>query len=255
MLLELKFYSDELKKCTQAVVIIPRAREAAEDDHKILWLFHGLSDDQSIWTRRTSIERYAEEHQLVIVMPNVDRSWYANTAYGVNYFNYVTEELPRVCQRTIKGFNAKRENNIVGGLSMGGYGAIKIALSYPERYFACISLSGALDITRKEGYYSLCEWQSIFGFDIKSADELAGTKHDVFHLAKELHKSGKPFPKLYMWCGTEDSLLEPNRKFHDLLSSLGVKHKYEESEGDHSWIWWDKHIQPGMKYVQTEDPV
>ena len=143
----------------------------------------------------------------------------------------------------------KREDNIVAGLSMGGYGAIKAAFSYPEKYGSCISLSGSLDITRKGRPCNLNEWQSIFGFDIESPLELEGSKHDLYALAAKVKTETKELPKLYMWCGTEDHLIDINRSFDQHLTELCIAHKFEMSEGDHSWKWWDLHIQNALDWI------
>ena len=143
----------------------------------------------------------------------------------------------------------KREDNIIIGLSMGGYGALKAALLCPEQYGFCASLSGSLDITRKNRSYELDLWRANFGFALENALELAGGENDLFALAKKNHAHTTPFPKLYMWCGTEDSLLEINREFHAMLDTLGVEHLYEESEGNHTWRYWDMHVQDAMKYL------
>ena len=142
----------------------------------------------------------------------------------------------------------KREDNIIAGLSMGGYGAMKLALTCPEQYGACISLSGSLDVTRKGRSYNLSEWQSIFGYDIKSALELEGGEHDLFALV-EGKRDDVDFPSIYMWCGTEDTLIDTNRLFDQHLTNHGVHHRFRYSEGDHSWKWWDMHIQEGLKWV------
>jgi S-formylglutathione hydrolase FrmB len=143
----------------------------------------------------------------------------------------------------------KRENNIVAGLSMGGYGALKSALSYPEQYGACISLSGSLDITRKNRPCDLEEWRSIFGYGLKSPLDLEGGEHDLFALAERNKKEGKPFPDIFMWCGTEDSLLDTNKLFNKKLSELNVPHQFKFSVGDHNWKWWDLHIQDALDYL------
>jgi S-formylglutathione hydrolase FrmB len=185
-------------------------------------------------------------------MPNVDRSWYTNTQYGANYFNFVTKELPEVCRHNFKVMSDKREDNIVAGLSMGGYGAIKLALSCPEQYAYCISLSGSLDITRKGRPYSIDEWRSIFGFDMHTPLELEGSEHDLFWLTEKNKKDGLPFPKLYMWCGTEDTLIKSNIEYHELLTRLGIEHTFETSEGSHTWRWWDLHILPALNYILND---
>lgn len=249
MLLNIDFYSSELKKNTQVCVLLPEGESDAPC--KTIWLLHGLTDDHTAWTRYTAIERYARDRRLAVVMPNADRSWYTNTAYGVNYFNYITEELPKLCHRHFRGMSEARKDNIIAGLSMGGYGALKMALSRPEQYGACISLSGALDITRKGRPCDLSEWRSIFGYDLESPDALAGSGHDLFTLAEHLKRKELPFPHISMWCGLSDSLIGVNQDFDRHLTALGVSHTYEESEGDHSWQWWDLHVQRLLDRILT----
>ena len=106
-----------------------------------------------------------------------------------------------------------------------------------------------MDIASKERKICLDEWRAIFGFDLSSAEDLRNTKHDIFALAKQNHDKKISFPKLYAWCGKEDALLDANRNFDALLTDMGIEHLYEESEGDHSWRWWDLHIQSALKYL------
>ena len=249
MFLQMNFYSKELGKATGVNVIIPDKCRNSGEPYKTLWLLHGLTDDHTAWMRFSSIERYANEWGIAVVMPGVDRSWYTNTAYGVNYFNFVAKELPEACRGLFKGMSSRREDNIVAGLSMGGYGALKLALTCPEQYGACISLSGSLDVTRKGRVYNPEEWRSIFGYQMESALDLAGSEHDLFFLSTQNQKEGKPFPKLYLWCGLEDTLIDVNRAFDQHLEGLGVEHVFKSSEGNHTWKWWDLHIQDGVQYV------
>jgi putative tributyrin esterase len=222
--------------------------DAADAAYKTLYLLHGLSDDHSIWMRRTSIERYASQYGIAVVMPGVGRSWYTDTAWGDAYLTFVAKELPDVCRGYFRGMSDKREDTLVGGLSMGGYGAVKAALTYPERFGACISLSGALDIVREaQVILRPEEWRGIFGFELQDASELRGSCHDLFALTRAHSEAGKAFPRFYLWCGTEDKLLPCNREYDALLNELGIEHQYEESAGNHSWPWWDLHIQSGLK--------
>lgn len=253
--LEINYRSHALNMNVPINVILPERPStgteagAPEGTYKTLYLLHGLGGNHSDWSRRTAIERYASDHGIAVVMPGVARSWYTDTAYGANYFSFITEELPSVCRSYFKGMTDKREDNFIGGLSMGGYGAIKAAMTYPERYFACFALSGALDITRKGRNYSLPEWQSIFDFELESASQLEGSCHDIFALTKTNAANQADFPKMYLWCGTEDSLIAINREYDKLLTELGVAHKWEESSGNHSWKYWDPQSQAALNYI------
>lgn len=252
---ELRFHSDSLGRAVSVNVILPEnastligMNTGAGESYKTLYLLHGLSDDHTIWERRTSIERYATELGIAVVMPNGGRSWYTDMANGAKYFTFITDELPRACRSFFRGMSDRREDNFIAGLSMGGYGAIKAALTYPERYAGCVSLSGALDVP-SYGHHSVDEWRAIFGYGLSCSEELRGTRHDVFALAKKNVEDGKTFPRIYMWCGYDDHQYEPNCRFDKLLSDLGVEHTYEQSEGDHTWRWWDLHIQDGMRFL------
>ena len=240
--LQMDFYAQTLDQEVCVNIILPENKDLS--GFKTLWLLHGLSNNHNGWMRSTAVERYAKEHDLAVVMPCVDRSWYTDTAYGKKYFSFLTEELPELVSQFFKGYSSAREDNLIIGLSMGGYGALKAALTCPEKYGFCASLSGSLDITRKNRPYRIEEWRSIFGYDLQSAEELAGTKHDLFALAR----SGKDFPYLYLWCGEEDSLIDINRQFSAHLSALEIPHAFHSSEGDHTWKWWDIHLEKALAY-------
>ena len=257
-LLELNFYSKALKTNTAVTVILPeKSRDCdgvgvmSDTPYKTLYLLHGRNGNHTDWMRKSSIERYADGYGIAVIMPEVGRSWYTDTAYGANYFTFITKELPEFCQSCFKGISGKREDTMIAGLSMGGYGALKAALTYPETYGYCASLSGALDITRKGLYSMLDEWKAFFDFNMESELELEGTKHDVFALARKNHGNGSRFPRLYLWCGTEDVLIKINRDYRDMLEELNIEHCYQESEGDHTWKWWDLHIQDALEYLMN----
>lgn len=243
--LDMNFRSEALNGNAQLTLLLPDKAEG----FKTLWLLHGLHGDHTSWMRYTSIERYAAQYNTAVVMPNAQNSWYADTAYGAKYFSFITEELPALLKKRFKGYSERKEDNVIAGISMGGYGAVKAALTYPDRYGACISLSGSLDITRRNRPYSLPMWQGNFGFSLESAAELEGTKEDLFALAKRVSDEKKAPPRIYTWCGTEDSLLATNDAFSNHLTALGIAHVYETSEGDHSWRYWDDQIRNALHFA------
>ena len=252
-LVDLRFRSEALGKDVSVSIILPGiykgAEQLATESVKVLYLLHGLSGDHKSWMAKTAIDRYATTRRLAVVMPNADRSWYTDTAGGLKYFTFLTEELPRVIHTYFRGLSKRPEDTYIGGLSMGGYGALKAALTYPEKYAGVFSLSGGLDIWSDRRWKMYEEWRSIFGFDLKEPSQLAGPDHDVFGLVRKRHEEGAKLPELYSWCGTSDGLLEVNRQFHEELDNLGIKHLYEEGEGNHSWKWWDLHVQDALNYL------
>lgn len=158
------FFADTLGVNTSLVVLLPQpaltqigvAPVVREHGTPVLYLLHGLSDDSSIWTRLTSIERYAGELGVAVVMPQVERSFYCDMANGDAYWTFLSEELPAVVAANFKVSTA-REDTFVAGLSMGGYGAFKWALRQPERFGAAASLSGALDVVAMASFQRVPE--------------------------------------------------------------------------------------------------
>jgi len=226
-----QFISDTLGLAVTANVILPNGYKAG-DGTKTLYLLHGLSDDHTAWCRYTSIERYAREKNIAVVMPAADRSFYMNGPRG-DYWTYISEELPRVIRNTF-GLSDKREDNFVAGLSMGGYGAMRHALLLPDRYFAAGSFSGAFCV------------EYFMGKDVKN------TNDDVMYLLKKNFRNGVKLPRLYQHIGKKDSLYDVNQRFRDLLKDLRIPSKYVEDEGDHSWKYWDEQVKCFIDWALSE---
>ncbi len=213
----------------------------------VLYLLHGLSDDHTVWLRRTSIERYVSSYNLAVVMPDVHRSFYTDTRYGQRYWTFISEELPAL-SRLFFPLSDAREDNYVAGLSMGGYGAFKLALSHPERYAAAASLSGALDmvgLVKSRQKEDLHETRHIFG----EAGEMEGGPNDLFALAGRLAVSANPRPALYQWCGREDFLYESNLRFRDHAADIKMNVDFREGPGGHEWACWDRQIQEVLEWL------
>ena len=253
------FDSDVLCLSTSICVVLPQrqtgpntvARLDTGEAYPVLWLLHGLSDDHTIWQRRTSIERYASDRGLAVVMPAVGRSFYTDMAHGPRYWTYLTEELPRVA-RALLPLSAAREANFVAGLSMGGYGAFRWALAYPEQFAAAASLSGALHVAEVPMHFGAegrPEAEAIFG----DPDAIAGSDLDLFRLAERLAASDRPRPALYAWCGTEDFLHADNVAFRDHARRLDLDLTYEEGPGEHEWACWDRQIQRVIKWLPVPE--
>ena len=252
---EVKFFSEVLTLHSTMYVLLPQrplaeTKSKGKPKYKTLYLLHGRTDDHTAWIRWSNIEKYVEGLNLAVVMPAVDLSWYTDMASGNNYFQFVSEEVPAVV-RDIFSLSPEREDNFVAGLSMGGYGAFKLALTYPERYTAAASLSGALDVRETVKGHGLhdeklwaVEMKNIFG----DLGKVADSKHDLFALAKKVAKSPVK-PRLYQACGTEDFLYTDNIRFRDAVRKLPFDFTYEEGPGEHVWSYWDMMIQNVLKWM------
>jgi len=252
---EVNFSSETLGLLCSMYVLLPQRKPTEMKNkrapkYRTLYLLHGHSDDHTAWQRWTSIERYAESLNIAVVMPAVHLSFYNDMAHGGKYWQFISEEVPAIV-RDLFPLSQERKDNFVAGLSMGGYGAFKLALTHPDRFAAAASLSGALDIwavvnprNPRNDKAWLAEMRTVFGDPIK----VPGSKHDLMALAKKAAK-GSLRPRLYQCCGPEDELIEDNIRFRDIIRKLPFDLTYEEDPGDHNWDYWDKMIQRVLAWM------
>jgi putative tributyrin esterase len=256
ILTEIKFFSEVLGFHNTMHVLLPqrtmaemKSKRAAE--LRTLYLLHGHSDDHTAWQRYTSIERYAETLNLAVVMPAVHLSFYNDMAHGWKYWQFISEEVPALA-RDMFSLSSARKDNFVAGLSMGGYGAFKMALTHPDRFAAAASLSGALDLNEvvrvkknePDNKAWIEEMRTVFG----DLSKVSGSRNDLFALAKKAARAAVK-PRLYLCCGTEDVLYADNIRFRDFAGKLPLDLTYEEGPGEHNWAYWDKMIQNVLRWL------
>lgn len=214
---------------------------------KVLYLLHGLSDDASGWQRFTAIEPIAREYGLVVVMPSVSRSFYIDQPNGQHYFSYLMDELPRYLS-DVFDLSPRREDTLIAGNSMGGYGAFKAALLYPERFAAAASFSGFLSVayikTNPEDP-RFAEFTSLMG----DLNTLKGSVHDPEVWLKNAAHDPAALPRLYMSCGWQDDMLALNRIFQTQCQNLDINVEYHEEDAKHDWLFWDRQIREFLKLV------
>ncbi|GGM21946.1 alpha/beta hydrolase [Dactylosporangium sucinum] len=239
-LLRCDFFSDVLCFGTSMTVLLPETGT----DFPTLYLLHGLTDDDTAWTRYTSVERYAADRGVAVVMPQVHRSFYTDEVWGRPYWTFVAEELPHTARRLFR-LSGRREDTFVAGLSMGGYGALKLALRHPERFAAAAALSGVLDLATRiptlDRPVDPRMWQRIFG----DPAAVPGSDDDLFHL---LGSVAEP-PALYVACGTEDPLYPGNVAFRDACAARGVPLTDDFGPGAHDWAYWDARIRDVLAWL------
>lgn len=221
--------------------------------YQTLYLLHGFSADFSDWQRFSRIETYAQEKHLAVVMASANNSSYCDLPNGGKYFQFFTEELPALV-RAIFPLSDKREDNFIAGLSMGGFGSMKIGLLKPENYAAVASLSGGLgdrrpDAPKEKNRPPLPSEKyriNQFGENMEFYDE---NKEDLRVILNNAIKAGKVLPKLYVCCGTEDFLYPANVAFRNYVESLDVDLTYAEGPGIHDFDFWDPYIRKVLDWL------
>ncbi len=226
------FRSVMLSNDTNLNIILPEVRFGGT---KVLYLLHGYQQHFGSWLNQSSVARYAAGKNLAVVMPDGGRSFYTDMTTGEHYYSYIVKELPRFLKNQL-GLEPSREETAVAGLSMGGYGALKIGLRNPDKFSLIGAFSPACDIVR------IAEENPLLSRAICGDMELENSEHDIFHLASET--SGKAdTPEILHYCGSEDFLIEENHRFRDRAKSLDLKYTYTEEPGEHNWEKWDPWVR------------
>lgn len=251
-----QFFAQTLSNTTSVLVYLPLSQNAhrkgmaldavyAPKACRTLYLLHGLHGSETDWIRKTNAERYAEAAGIALVMPSVQHSFYCDMDCGLAYQQYMTEELPRLIRYAFP-VSQKREDTAIAGCSMGGYGAVKLALLQPEVYSHAFSFSGALDADAVCAHGDAAE-QAFMRHVLGTKEERRGGDNDLNALAARCMQSGAALPQLYLSCGTEDRLcLGMNESFSAYLNTIGLPHTYEKHSGGHDWDFWDAEIKKAV---------
>ncbi len=246
--IDMNFNSRVLELNTSVNVFLPDQIKPGEK-FKILYLLHGYMGDYTDWLRFSSLERYLWEHRLMVVMPSNNNSYYTDMDRGLDYFTYMTEELPQILHGYFP-ISEKREDHFIAGLSMGGFGALKIGLHKQDYFSKAASLSGAVDLehirTITEGTPRHKLFIATFGDQTTK-----NTENDLKHVILELKKKEKVIPELYIACGKDDFLFEDHVAFKAFLDKEKINHVSIENDGTHDWAYWDLQILSVLNWIKS----
>lgn len=266
---ECNLFSKSLYSSVQVNVILPTP-DSGDDffakktyypeigqKYQTLYLLHGFSADYTDWQRFSRIESYAQEKHLAVVLASANNSSYCDLPHGGKYFTYFTEELPQLV-RAIFPLSDKREDNFIAGLSMGGFGSLKIGLLCPEKYAAVASLSGGLGDRRttakrpanfpplpSDKYRMNCYGEKMEFFNENTDDLLVVLNNAV--------RSGKNLPKIFVCCGTEDFAYPSSVAFRNIAEELGIDLTYAEGPGIHDFYFWDPYIKKILNWLPLKN--
>ena len=245
-LMHVDFFSDVLGMCVNMDVIIPQQTKGqigmegrgGEGPYKTMYLLHGMSDDQTIWQRRTSIERYVSRLGIAVVMPTTHLAFYTDTTYGMRYWTFISQELPEICREFFPRMSREREDTLAAGLSMGGYGALLHGLENPERYRAIGAFSPAV-------------------FSQKQLEENPrGLRLKDLYAVTEKALAGRKVPDLFLCIGDKDFLYGPVTEYHDFLKRVwtGARLRYDDMPGyEHEFAIWDLEVSSFLDWIPRED--
>ncbi|MCC8167302.1 MAG: esterase family protein [Planctomycetes bacterium] len=257
MILRGSVYSEVLEMDTGLTIITP-SDFPEPGTPKVAYLLHGLGAANGSWSECSLLPLYAREHNVVFIMPEAGRSYYTDMAYGQRFFTYIADELPALAAKTFR-FSDKREDTAVLGGSMGGYGALKCALSRPDRFGLCCAFApgnlhlreriekmkafGDMDALRHAlGWQRTQDYRATYGddFTVKADDDISEL---VVGAAEAVHNT-----RFYQACGSEDPFHKSNIRFRDDVRRLGLDHTYEEWPGGHDWDFFNEALLRGLRF-------
>lgn len=258
MILRGSVFSKTLDMDTGITIVAPNQSEKSSEANKVVYLLHGICSNNGSWVDYTMLPVYAAKYNATIIMPEVMRSFYTDMKFGMKYFSYITEELPVLCEN-IFNISSKGEDTSVIGASMGGYGALKCALTRPEKYSNCCAISSAclfikegMDFQRNPDNYEVVksmygeqlmnDFYAAFGSDLAWKPD-----YDILELAKKT-SHGENKPKILCTCGTDDYFVADNRRFSDEMKNLELDYTYEEWAGVHDWVFFDQSIKRALEF-------
>lgn len=236
-----EFLSQSLGRTMHYRILLPASYATSSQKYPVLYLLHGLHGDYKNWSELTAISKYLEGVNLIVVMPDANDSWYTNwdTDPQQKYEDYIVKDLVSVIQRQYRTLET-RDARWIAGLSMGGYGALKLGLKYPQLFSVAASFSGALDAPDRLAklYPNMADQlHRVYG-PINSRTRV---DNDVYELVKRVDPEKIPY--LFFTCGTADQLLAANRDFVRSLPSRSIAYEYHEMPGAHEWPFWDRSLR------------
>lgn len=261
MILRGNVYSKMLEMETGISLLFPKEYKN-KNNYKVVYLLHGLHGCNSDWLNYTMLPVYANNYNMIFIMPDAVRSFYTDMKYGQKYFSYILEELPEIC-KSFFNISHSREDTAVMGASMGGYGALKTALSKPEQYSCCCAFSSAclflkegMDYQRAEnesekfkqqfGEQLIRDFYGAFGRELEWSPEI-----EILELAK---KSGQKDvkPKIFSAIGRSDYFYSDNIRFKNEMEKLSFNFAFEEWEGEHNWYFFNQALKKGIEFFDKQ---
>lgn len=235
---------------SNTIIYIPDKliRNGMVEKSKVVYMLHGKNGDEESFGDYSNAYNYADKYSLILVIPSMANSFYLNMEHGMRYFDYLSEELPLYLSNTLR-LNSQKEYNFLLGYSMGGFGALKLGLTNPDKYKGICSLSGSLrslaDTKYKIEHENRMDLKLAFG----DCNDKVYEENDIYYLTNKILYEKKTLPELDIYCGRKDSLYEVNKRYINFLEDKGIRFNFTEDEGQHSFDSWDKEIERYFRLI------
>ena len=258
---QFEFFSKSLKRVVSFNILLPndclpemiQGNKHYNRKVKTLFLLHGYSGNEKDRLLESNIRQFSIKYNIAVVFPNGENSFYLDgKGEGRKYGTFTGEELVNYIKATF-GLCTNREDTYIGGLSMGGFGAIHTALKYNDTFSKAFALSSALiihDIKNRDESFSngvadYYYYESVFG----NLNHLEKSENNPEELVRRLKNNSEVIPSIFMACGKQDFLIEQNRAFYKFLIDNDVNTYYEEEDGVHDWNFWNQYLEKSIEWL------
>jgi len=244
---DVEFYSPALRRNMQYRVFLPANSKGVR--WPVVYLLHGGDGTFRNWSNYTDVSRYAADGFL-LVMPQGDYSWYTNAVARPQdrYEDYIVTDLPADVERRFPVWPDGSSRAIVG-VSMGGFGAVKLTLQHPDKYAFVGGLSSAIDVPRRPFTWRRLNqsraYREIFGPDGSDTRRA----NNPFVLAARADPKNVPY--FYLTCGRLEGLLAPNREFAAVLQRRGIGYEFHDVPGGHDWNQWNTQLDSMFRSLES----
>lgn len=236
---DVTFHSEALHRDVQYRVLLP-AKIDIGDRLPVIYLLHGNGGNFRDWSNNSDVAQFAER-RLILVMPDGRSSYYVNAAEVPEdrYEDFFVNDLIPDAERRFPAASV-RSGRAVIGVSMGGYGAVKMALSHPEIFFFAAGLSSALDVPSRPFSIRRAQQYRQHSLVFGPWGSEARRSRDPFVLARSADPAKVPY--LFLTCGDGEGLLAPNRQFAALLAQRRFAYEFHTAPGGHDWNQWNRRL-------------
>jgi len=265
-LIRLNFMAQSLHRTVPLLVCLPTDKVDSQGQtptgpFKTLYLLHGMLGSEVDWVSGTRIQRWSDERNLAVVMPAGENGFYTDHNWSTDlYSQFIGQELVAFTRRTFP-LSIKREDTFIGGLSMGGYGALYNGLRFHQTFGAIIMLSAGLlvgpgmeKLPAKPAWFAetAAYQHHVFGSDLAAVSQ---SDLNPKVLIERLQAEHATLPAIYMAIGNDDDLKPVNDDFDQFLTQHQVEHVYETGAGNHEWDFWDRYLLRALDWLPLDSKV
>lgn len=254
--------SSLLNRAVRYSIVLPADYYTSNRRYPVVYLLHGYGDDETGWIQFGEADRLLENSveagelpTMIIVMPDAGVSWYMNDYQNkVRYEDmFVQEFIPHIdsTYRT----RTKREFRAIAGLSMGGHGALVLAMHHPNLFGSCAALSASVRTDEAvmaipDERYNMV-FAPAFSGPVKGEERLttAWKRNNPLTLAKSAPENDLKQVRWWVDCGDDDALSVGNAHLHTALTDRKIPHEYRVRDGGHTWLYWRTGLPDALKFI------